>query len=394
MIQASSRPLRILQVFNRYLQPGGEEKSVARIAEDLEGAGHQVTRFWRDSAEWQDSAAPAKCKQPFLLWSNAAVLAELERVHKQARPDLWLLHNVLPVVSLGVYGLARRLHTPILQWLHNYRPISPSGTLFARGRKLAPEERWIGWKETRSGAWHGPLLTAWLALGYARLKRRGDFEAVRAWVAISEEMKSVFARAGWFPERLHALRHSWHPRPLADAGRDEGYFLFLGRLVEAKGVRFLVDLWRRPALKGCSLVIAGEGELAEELRSLAPPNVRWAGYTEGEAKQELLAKCRAVLLPARWDEPLGLVAYEAFEASRPVLASNLGGTREVVTDGVTGRLLPVEDAAAWEEAILHMDAARASEMGQAGRTWLEANTAPAIWNERFLAIARQTLTPW
>ena len=385
------RTLKIIQVFNRYLHPGGEEKSVARIAGDLEAGGHEVKRFWRESGEWQGPAAPPKWKQPFLLWRNPAVLDELRQLHLAFKPDLWILHNILPVVSLGVYGLARELETPVIQWLHNYRPISPSGTLFAGARKLQPEDRGIAWKEILAGTWHGRFLTAWLALGCSRLKRRGDFASVGAWVAISEEMKALFDRAGWFPQRLHALRHSWHPHIPAARERDDGYFLFMGRLVEPKGVRFLVDLWRDAALKDIQLIIAGEGPLAEELRWQSPPNVRWAGHVEGEAKSDLLAGCRAVLLPCLWEEPLGIVGYEACEAAKPLLGSDLGGIREIVADDRTGRLIKPGDATAWKEAITKLDASKAREWGRAGRTWLEKNTSPAQWNQQFMAIAHQAM---
>jgi len=59
--------LRIIQVFNNYVLPGGEEKSVARIAADLEKAGHHVTRFWRSSVEWISPKAPPRYQQIFLL---------------------------------------------------------------------------------------------------------------------------------------------------------------------------------------------------------------------------------------------------------------------------------------------------------------------------------------
>ena len=324
-IQSASRPLRILQVFNRYLQPGGEEKSVARIASDLESGGHTVARFWRESAEWQQPGAPPKWKQPFLLWRNPPVLAELRRLHESFRADLWLLHNVIPVVSLDIYRLAGELRTPIIQWLHNYRPFSPSGTLFAGRTLLKPDDPRIVWKETLHGSWNGRILTAWLAMGYARLKRRGDFNSVRAWVAVSEQMKQIFAQARWFPERLHALLHSWHAQPAPADAWDEGYFLFLGRMVETKGVRFLIDLWRHPDLRDVQLVMAGDGPLASELHAQSPPNVRWVGHVEGEVKQKLKAGCRAILFPSIWPEPLSTVAYEAYEVNKPMLASNLGG---------------------------------------------------------------------
>jgi glycosyltransferase involved in cell wall biosynthesis len=393
-LEPGGRPLKILQVFNRYLQPGGEEKSVARIASDLEAGGHQVTRFWRESEEWRRRGAPPRVRQPFLMWRNSAVLDELKRQHETVRADVWVLHNIIPVVSLDVYRLAGTLGVPIIQWLHNYRPFSPSGTLFAGETRLQPDDRWIAWKETWRGSWNGRWLTGWLALGYARLKRRGDFASVHAWVAVSEQMRQIFAQAGWFTDRLHTLRHSWHVQPAPSDGRDEGYFLFLGRMVEPKGVRFLIDLWKDPALRDLQLVMAGEGPLAAELRRQSPPNVRWVGHVEGEAKQQLKAGCRAIVFPSIWPEPLSTVAYEAYEMNKPILASNLGGMPEVVTHGETGFLLPAFGLNEWRQRIVQLAAepAVSQRLGVAGRAWLEREVSPARWLGSFNTIARRALS--
>src|ERR1051325_10239175 len=162
----SSRPSTFIQVFNRYLMPGGEENSVARIARHLEMAGHEVVRFWRSSAEWTGPQAPARLKQLLLIHNNRKVLSELRQLHLSKKPRAWILHNVVPVISLGIYRLAMELGIPIIQWLHNYRPISLSGTLRTANDQLQPDDPWIWAKEIRNGTWHGRFLTAWLGLGY------------------------------------------------------------------------------------------------------------------------------------------------------------------------------------------------------------------------------------
>jgi glycosyltransferase involved in cell wall biosynthesis len=385
---STARPLRIIQVFNRYLQAGGEEKSVGRIAEDLAGGGHHVVRFWRASSEWTSPGGPPRVRQALLLWNNRAVLDELEALHRRERADLWLLHNVIPVVSLGVYRRALRVGVPIIQWLHNYRPISVGGALFAGPRRLTPEDPWGNVKEAIAGSWNGRLQTTWLLLAYAWIRRRGDYESVKAWVAVSEEMKRGFARARWFTDRLDAVPHSWHLQSQAPAtDPDQGHFLFLGRMIEPKGVRFIVDLWRDPAFRDHTLVMAGQGPLAEELRPNSPPNIRWVGQISGEEKRRWIAGSRAIVFPCLWDEPLSTVAYEAYEAGRPVLSSAMGGMKEIVFDGVTGRLLRPGDAAAWRAAILGLDASQARTWGLEGRRWLEANVTPEAWNARFQRIA-------
>lgn len=64
-----------------------------------------------------------------------------------------------------------------------------------------------------------------------------------------------------------------------------------------------------------------------------------------------LPDCRAVRFPSLWTEPLGMVVYEAYEQGRPVLASDLGGLKAVITDGQTGRLIEAGNQPAWVVAF-------------------------------------------
>jgi glycosyltransferase involved in cell wall biosynthesis len=385
--------MKFIQLFNRYLQRGGEEKSVARIATHLELSGHQVARFWRSSAEWTGSEAPSKVRQLFLLWRNDRVLEEIRELHAEVKPDAWILHNVIPVISLRVYRLAIHLNVPIIQWLHNYRPLSPGGTLRWGARSLRPDDPLLCLKDILAGNWRGRFLTAWLALAYATMRFRGDYSSVRAWIAVSDEMRRIFERGGWPTDRMYTLHHSWDIQVGALDEKDGGYFLFLGRMIENKGVKFLVDLWRDPSLRSVPLVMAGEGPLAEVLRATSPPNVRWAGYVEGNAKRELVGGCRAVVFPALWDEPLSTVAYEAYEMGKPLISSQVGGMTELVSHEETGCLLEKANVVEWQKAVLrfHHDPASARRLGRNGRKWLEENVSPKRWSEKFNRIAERAL---
>jgi glycosyltransferase involved in cell wall biosynthesis len=387
------RPLRLLQVFNRCLMPGGEENSVARIAEHLELAGHQVTRCWRASAEWTATRSPSKWRQLFLNLNNPAVLGQVREIHKKVQPDAWICHNLVPVISFGAYGWARELGVPVIRWLHNYRPLSPSGALREGNRTREPNDPFLVWKEIWSGSWRGRFLTAWLALGYWLVKRRGDFDAVKAWIAVSDDMKRTFEAAQFSSERLHVLHHSWDIQPPVGTVKDEGYFLFLGRMIEDKGVKFLIDLWERPEFKNVPLVMAGQGPLAEYYVSRTPPNIRWIGFVHGVEKRKLVASCRAVLFPCLWTEPFSTVVYEAYEQGRPVPASNLGGLKDLISDGQTGRLLKPGEAKTWSEVLQQFirDPEMSRPMGERGLHWLNEHISPAAWNQQFDEIISKTL---
>lgn len=387
----SQRPLRIVEVFNRYLERGGEEIAADRIRSDLRDAGHQVVSFRRSTEEWTGNQGPPKWKQATLLWNNPKVLRELERVSLETQADLWILHNVVPVVSLEVYRLAGRLGMPVMQWLHNYRPISPGGSLRAGGAALRANDPWIYLRESLAGSWRSRPLTAWLCLALTAARWRGTFGSVSQWVAVSDTMRDVFATANWYPDRLASLRHATDIQDAAPEPRDEGYFLYLGRLIPEKGIEFLIDLFRRPEMSDKQLFLAGTGPERERLEPAAPSNVRWLGYISGTEKDRWLQGARAVVFPAMWPEPLGIVVYEAYNARKPVLASALGGLTETVQDGVTGRTLPFDQPDAWAQALLQLDAPTGAQWGRAGFEWLRLNASTEVWLEGFERLAREII---
>ena len=350
-------------------------------------------RFWRASTEWTGPEKPWIGWQPFLMWNNRRVLSELRELHKRVKADAWLVHNVLPVVSLSVYRLAKELGVPIIHWLHNYRPFSPSGTLVAGGEMIRPDDPLIYLRESLHGTYNGKIATAWLSLCYLFAQKRGDFSQIKAWVALSGYMKGLFDRARWPLHPVFVLRHDWNlESPPPDTAPGDS-FLFLGRMVETKGVNFLVELWRHPDLKSYKLIMAGKGPLADKLRKHSPPNVSWVGHVEGEEKRRLLLQCRAVVFPCLWPEPLGTVVYEAYQVCKPVLASNLGGLRETIRHNATGLLLPPGQTESWHRAILQIagDNALALRLGHAGRKWLELEASPEGWLRGFAAVIDEAL---
>jgi glycosyltransferase involved in cell wall biosynthesis len=91
------------------------------------------------------------------------------------------------------------------------------------------------------------------------------------------------------------------------------------------------------------------------------------------------------LFPCLWQEPLTTVVYEAFEQARPVVASNLGGMKDSIIDGQTGRLLEPGALKDWSHTLQQL--LRAPEtsrtMGRQGLNWLNQNVSPQVWAEQF-----------
>lgn len=106
---------------------------------------------------------------------------------------------------------------------------------------------------------------------------------------------------------------------------DGGYLLYIGRLIERKGVAVAVDTSRRT---GIPLVVAGQGE--------PPDHGEYVGVVGPERRAELMGGAIAQLTPTLYVEPFGGVAVEAQICGTPVITTDWGAFAETVEDGVSG----------------------------------------------------------
>jgi len=390
--------VKILNVFSHYLERGGEEVAVEEICQSLSEVT-EVERCDFFSSSWTGPSAPAMWKQALgMLW-NPQSLKEIREHHRRFRPDAWLVHNVFPVGSAAIYREAASIGTPIVQYVHNFRPFSVNGYLWAANRLAVGGLSRDYWTEIRHGAWQNSRLrTAWLAFTLSIMHALGWWNSVKVWIAVSDFVRQKFIAAGIPAAKIFSLHYFWKPEPRQPIS-EGAHYLFLGRLIEAKGILILLDAWeileRECGSAAPKLLIGGDGPLRSlvEARVERMRCVRFAGHLGGDDKRDALARCRAMIVPSLWWEALGLVVYEAYEFSRPVLAASSGGLTEVVIPGETGLLHEAGNAAEIAHQVRQMEANVTDRhtLGQQGRKWLEQNANEAEWREKFFKIASYAL---
>ena len=122
------------------------------------------------------------------------------------------------------------------------------------------------------------------------------------------------------------------------------HYLVLSELISHKQIDVAV---RAFAQLGLPLTVVGDGPALRRLRSLATPNVTFAGRVGDAEAARLMSTCRALVVTAT--EEFGIAAVEAQAAGRPVIARRSGGVLETIVEGQTGVLWeggPAELAAA------------------------------------------------
>jgi len=171
--------------------------------------------------------------------------------------------------------------------------------------------------------------------------------------------------------------------------------LAIGRLAPEKGFDVLIDAFQKLSarLPEACLALVGSGPLDAPLRARAGESSIL--FTRMVANvTPLLHAADVVAIPSR-QEGQGIVALEAMAASKPVVASRVGGLVETVIAGETGLLVPPEDTAALAAALesLIADPARRAALGAAGRKRVEQEYTASRMIARLEAVYLSLIPP-
>jgi len=224
-------------------------------------------------------------------------------------------------------------------------------------------------------------------------------------IAVSETEADTIRRSGVVAsDRIRVVANGPDPAPWLSARaiprselgvpEDVPLAAVIGLLNLAKGQDLAIEALVRPGLERLHLVVAGDGEMREELEALAQrlgvaTRVRFLGHRWDAPG--IVAACDFTLLPSRW-EGMPYVVLETMAASRPVVATPVDGARDVVRPGETGFLASAIDADAIADAcraLLALDPAERRAMGDRGRERVLANWTADRMVEGLLAVYRE-----
>lgn len=289
---------------------------------------------------------------------------------------------------------AKRLHgVPHVVTAHSLEPLRP-------------------WKAEQLGG--GYRLSSWV--------ERSAFEDADAVIAVSEGMRRDILRSypSIDPSRVEVVYNGidledWAPHHDPDLVRSLGVdpdrpsVIFVGRITRQKGLPYLlraarllpddVQLVLCAGAPDTEAIMSEVTSLVDELRT-ERDGVVWIDRHLPRAELSALLTAATTFVCPSVYEPLGIVNLEAMACGAPVVGTATGGIPEVVADGVTGVLVPIEqlddgtgtpvdpdrfvaDLAAALTAVVS-DPVRAAEMGAAGRRRAETDFG---WD----AIAERTL---
>jgi glycosyltransferase involved in cell wall biosynthesis len=371
----SSRRLQVLQIFNRYLQYGGEEGSITRIGDALQEI-HDISYFFYSSAQLAGEGLWPKLQIPWKTLHNSEVASGLKQLQESNHYDVWQIHNVFPAMSPVVYELAFKWNIPIIHYLHNYRLGCVNGFFLNHGQAC---QRCISgnfWPAFETACWHDShLQSGWLGLITNRIRNMPLFEKVFRWIAISEAQKREHVRMGIPADKIKVIHHFLDTEgpPLPPSKSPTA--IFVGRLSLEKGVANLLEAWKQVEGGDRKLLIMGDGPERSDLERKAKglKGVQFLGFLGKGEHRKYWQEALFSVVPSIWLEPFGMTVLESWSHGRPVVAHGIGALSEIVREGIDGTLADprsVDDLARKLDAMLS-NPKQAQAMGLAGRQQLE-----------------------
>ena len=270
----------------------------------------------------------------------------------------------LSVFPEGVNATRRALREGGYDVVHVHEPIAP----------------FVGWDTPLStkapvvGTFHAYSTKAIPNHAASLLGARRVFNKLSARIAVSQA--AAWTGRRWFggeyqivPNGVDVDAAPSGPKPSSEKLR----VLFVGRPEERKGLPVLLTAFGALVEHVPSRLTVIGAEEDDVLRYLADPelisHIDTRGRVSGEELWSALHRADVLCAPSLSGESFGMVLTEAFAAGTPVIASNIAGYSDVVSDGVDGALVPPADPQRLAEELqrAHHSPERLAEMGRAAR---------------------------
>ncbi|MFC1902530.1 glycosyltransferase family 4 protein [Chloroflexota bacterium] len=328
----------------------------------LEGLFQKIPRLFKD----QERKWPPPVQDPLIT-------AHLRQVLEETKPDIIHAHGRILYSGLA---LKKEFNIPIIFTLHSFALLCPKTTLL-KGEFIC-DKPFTRDCITCSKDFYGLPKSLFAYVGTRMGKSK--IMLVDRFIAVSAFTKDVHVEYLGLSDKDIVVVPNFVD--IYTPGQDktvehlpEDFILFVGALIPAKGVDLLIQAFQKLRTK-TSLVIIGTTHPDYHYRSAE--NIYVIKDVSHHTVLTAMSKCRFAVFPSILPETFALVSLEAMSQRKAVIASNIGGLKELVVNNETGILVPPNSLDSLSGAISYLlgKPEEASRMGEMGHSIFLENYTP------------------
>jgi glycosyltransferase involved in cell wall biosynthesis len=393
--------MKLLHV-NEYLSGGGAEFYLNEFIEEANKRNHRNILLYGEGSKndipksaaksyFIDQIAKANCTKIKLK------LDKVKKILKIENPDVIYFHQVYN------YDLIKYLinEKPSIRYIHDLKLICPDGKKTLKSINSLCKYP-LGYRcQLRSYCFRcmprNPKTG--IPLIYNSKRIIDAFRKESNLVVSSKFMKQALIENNFLKDKINVIPYftSIPKLNLYNYEKLDPLILFVGRIVEEKGVQFILKVL--PKIKrNAKLMVVGHGPYLEQIKKTTEElnlsnRVIFKGWLSHSKLDAIYRQCNLLVLPSIWPEPFGIVGIEAMSYQKPVIAFNVGGISEWCKNGKVGFLVDPcnESEFAKKINLLLKNNTLSEKMGTKGRAIVKERFVSSIHFDRFFSILEKKI---
>lgn len=332
--------MKILFIHTFYAQKGGEDTVVDTEIELLR-KDHEV-----DVLYFQNKTGIKGAFQFLLSIWNIYSSFQVKKRIKKFNPDVIHLHNWHFATGPHIIRSINKTQIPIIQTLHNYRLLCPSAILFHNNELyLKSLEQNFPFDAIKKKVYRNSMFqTFWLSFIVWFHTKIGTWNMIDRYICLTDFSKELFQKSNLkIATSKFISKPNFTDSNIENAKEErEKCFLFIGRLCEEKGIITLINALKNSNHK---LKIVGDGPLKNYVQEngKTSTNIEYIGHLSREDVKKILGEIDALIFPSIWFEGMPMTIIEALSTATPIIASNIGAMKSMITNRFNGLLFTPGD---------------------------------------------------
>jgi len=379
--------------YDRYVLFGGIETYLELLKNTLEEKGHEVFFIYLSEEKSINTkyfkTLPHKFKNK-LQWFfsdnliDASLYKKLRKHIVSINPDVIHIHGIEKATKTVLWAF--RGYKKIMT-VHNFNAICPKTILMNPADELCNGKQRLKCYHNKCMKLRSNIIDHILFDNTPLLKRSIKHMICPSQAGINILNNHDFTNTIHLP---HSIKYQENISQL-----NSNNILFLGRISHEKGLTYLLDSFKLVLNKNqkIRLMIAGDGPDLKKIKDYALQlqiidNIVFIRPIKQHERKKYYENSFAVIIPSIWIEMFGLVALEAMNYGKPIIASNIGGLKEIVKNDETGFLINRLDTHTMAEKIILLSENKelGKSMGNKGRELIKNHYSVESYIDTLLSL--------
>ena len=337
--------MKILMISNMLFPMGGVETYMMSISEELKRLGHEVEFFGMEDKRntltnkfgiYKRNIDYKKLSIKTLTYPMSVIYSfnsrrKLKKLLKLYKPDIIHLNTINFNITPSIISLISKFRIPIIKTIHDAQIACPNHRLFIE-HKMEPCTRCIHGNYTNCfknkciSNSRSKSLIATIESYFYHIKK--TYLKIDKYILPSKFMLNIHLTNGIPSSKMEYLINFSRLNIPSDYPYKGDYVIYFGRISAEKGIGTLIKAIKE--LKEIMFYFVGTGPMSSDLESI--DNVKLLGYKQGDELTTLISRAKLSVYPSEWYENSPLSVLESQALGTPVIAANIGGIPELITE--------------------------------------------------------------